>query len=53
MKQSTVDILAYLYLLGTLIFRPRVEVLGGVGGCSGGAGPPLSTRVTLRRFVGF
>jgi hypothetical protein len=52
-KQDLAHLLYYLNLFGTLIWRPRVVVLGG--GCGGGDGTstPLLAPTTRRFFVDF
>ena len=42
--------LYYLYLRGTLIWRPRVVVLAGGDGGGGSAGAALAAATTRRRF---
>ena len=42
--------LYYLYLRGTLIWRPRVVVLAGGDGGVGSAGAALASATTRRRF---
>jgi hypothetical protein len=53
MNQSTADILAYLYLLGRTIFRPRVEAFDGAGSAGDAAALLLESLTTLRRLVAF